>query len=53
MDNRRSFMKKSAVFSAMMAAAPTIVKAQGAAKTFKVGLIGAGGRGSGARNNFV
>ncbi len=53
MDNRRSFMKKSAVFSAMMAAAPTIVKAQGAAKTFKVGLIGAGGRGSGAANQIM
>ncbi len=53
MDNRRSFMKKSAVFSAMMASAPSILKAQGAAKTFKVGLIGAGGRGSGAANQLM
>ena len=53
MDNRRSFMKKSAVFSAMMASAPTILKAQGAAKSFKVGLIGAGGRGSGAANQLM
>ena len=53
MDNRRSFIKKSAVFSAMMASAPSIVKAQGAAKTFKVGLIGAGGRGSVAANQLM
>ncbi len=53
MDNRRSFMKKSAVFSATMAAAPSIVRAQGAARTFKVGLIGAGGRGSGAANQLI
>ncbi|MFO7936342.1 MAG: Gfo/Idh/MocA family oxidoreductase [Kiritimatiellia bacterium] len=53
MDNRRSFMKKSAVFSAMMAGAPAIVNAQGAKKKFKVGLIGAGGRGSGAAKQLM
>ncbi|MDA3924234.1 MAG: Gfo/Idh/MocA family oxidoreductase [Kiritimatiellae bacterium] len=53
MDNRRSFIKKSAVFSAMMAAAPTIVKAQGAAREFKVGLIGSGGRGTGAAKQMM
>jgi hypothetical protein len=53
MDNRRSFMKKSAVFSAMMASAPAIIRAQGAARTFKVGLVGAGGRGTGAAANII
>lgn len=53
MDNRRSFMKKSAVFSAMMAAAPKIVSAQGAKREFKVGLIGSGGRGTGASKQLM
>ena len=53
MDNRRSFMKKSAVFTAMMASAPTIIRAQGATRNFKVGLIGAGGRGTGAANQLI
>ena len=41
MHNRREFIKSSAVFGAMMAAAPTIM-AQGAKRVFKVGMIGAG-----------
>lgn len=53
MQNRREFVKGSAVFTAMMAAAPTIVRAQGAAKVFKVGLVGCGGRGSGAASQLI
>ncbi len=53
MENRRSFIKKSAVFSAMAAAAPSIVVAQGAAREFKVGLIGSGGRGTGAAKQII
>ena len=47
MQSRREFVKGSMVFGAMMAAAPTIL-AQGAKRVFKVGMIGAGGRCSGA-----
>jgi len=53
MQNRREFIKGSTVFAAMMAAAPTIVSAQGAARTFKVGMIGAGGRCNGAMANLI
>ncbi|MDD4102622.1 MAG: Gfo/Idh/MocA family oxidoreductase [Kiritimatiellae bacterium] len=53
MQNRREFMKGSSVFAAMMAAAPTIVVGQGAAKIFKVGMIGAGGRCTGATDNLI
>jgi len=48
MQNRREFIKGSTVFAAMMAAAPTVLRAQGAKKVFKVGMIGAGGRTCGA-----
>lgn len=53
MQNRREFMKKSGVFAAMMAAAPNIVVGQGAARVFKVGMIGAGGRCSGAMAQII
>lgn len=53
MQNRREFIKGSAVFAAMMAAAPSIVIGQGAARTFKVGLVGCGGRGTGALGNLI
>jgi predicted dehydrogenase len=53
MQNRREFIKGSTVFAAMMAAAPTIVSAQGAPRTFKVGMIGAGGRCTGAMANLL
>jgi len=53
MENRRSFIKKSAVLSAMAAAAPSMVVAQGAAREFKVGLIGSGGRGTGAAKQII
>ena len=44
MQNRREFIKGSTVFAAMMAAAPTVLRAQGAQRVFKVGMIGGGGR---------
>ncbi len=53
MQNRREFMKSSSVFAAMMAAAPSIVVGQGAARVFKVGMIGAGGRCTGATTNLI
>jgi predicted dehydrogenase len=48
MQNRREFIKGTAVFSAMMAAAPTVLRAQGASRTFRIGIIGAGRRAAGA-----
>ena len=53
MQNRRAFVKSSAMFTAMMAAAPTILKAQGAPRVFKVAVVGCGGRGSGAVKNIM
>lgn len=53
MHNRREFIKGSTVFAAMMAAAPTIVVGQGAPRVFKVGMIGAGGRCTGAMENLI
>ncbi len=48
--NRRTFLKSTAVASATasLAFVPTFVHAQGNNQTLKVGLIGAGGRGTGA-----
>ncbi len=51
--NRREFVKGSAVFGAMMAAAPSVLRAQGAGRVFKVGMIGAGGRCSGAMAQII
>jgi len=53
MQNRREFLKSSAMFSAMVAVAPSVVVGQGAPRTFKVGLIGCGGRGTGAVQNIM
>lgn len=53
MQNRRAFVKGSAVFAAMMAAAPTILKAQGKPRVFKVAVVGCGGRGKGAVKNCM
>jgi predicted dehydrogenase len=53
MQNRRDFIKNASVFSAMMAAAPAIVSAQGAARTFKVAVIGSGRRASEAFTNMA
>ena len=50
--NRIEFVKSSAVFSAMMASAPSILNAQGK-RTFNVALVGCGGRGNGAAGNLV
>jgi len=51
--NRREFVKSSAVMSAMMAAAPSIVGAQEGKKIFKVALIACGGRGKGAAKQLL
>jgi len=53
MQNRRDFIKSASVFSAMMAAAPTISRAQGASRTFKVAIIGSGRRASAAFENMT
>ncbi len=53
MQNRRNFMKNASVFSAMMAAAPSVVRAQGASRTFKIGIIGSGRRASAAFLNMT
>ena len=49
--NRRDFLKSSAV-AAAFAAAPGILHAE-EKRTFKVGLVGCGGRGSGALENLL
>jgi predicted dehydrogenase len=53
MQNRRDFIKNATVFSAMMAAAPMIVRAQGASRTFKVAIIGSGRRATAAFENMA
>ena len=51
---RRSFLKNVAVAGAAVSALPLFnVQAQGAGKKFKVGLVGCGGRGSGAMENML
>ena len=50
--DRREFLKGSAV-AAAFAGAPAILRADGAKRTFKVGLVGCGGRGNGAMENIV
>jgi len=52
MQNRRDFIKSASVFSTMMAAAPTILRAQGSARTFRIGIIGSGRRASAAFENM-
>jgi len=53
MQNRRDFIKNASVFSALMAAAPAVVSAQGAARVFKVAIIGSGRRASAAFENMM
>ncbi len=53
MQNRRDFIKSASVFSAMMTAAPAIIRAQGASRTFKIGIIGSGRRASQAFENMT
>ena len=52
--NRRSFLGNSALVTAGLAAAPIFAQnTSGAPKKIKVGLIGCGGRGSGALVQFI
>jgi predicted dehydrogenase len=52
--SRRSFMKSAAVAGVAAQALPLFnVRAQGAGRKFKVGLVGCGGRGNGALGNFL
>ena len=51
---RRNFIKNVAVASAAISALPLFnIRAQGAGRKFKIGLIGCGGRGTGATGNIV
>lgn len=50
--NRREFVKGTSLFTAMAAAAPSVLAAGGAKRSFKVGLVGCGGRGAGAFRNL-
>ncbi|MEI7808540.1 MAG: twin-arginine translocation signal domain-containing protein, partial [Verrucomicrobiota bacterium] len=51
---RRNFIKNVAVASAAISALPLFnIRAQGAGKKFKIGVIGCGGRGTGATGNIV
>lgn len=52
MKNRREFVKGAGAFSAAIATAPSILKAQGAGRTFNIGIIGAGRRASAAFGNM-
>jgi predicted dehydrogenase len=51
---RRRFIKNVAVAGAVVSALPVFnVRAQGAGKKFKIGLVGCGGRGNGAVENLL
>ena len=51
---RRNFLKNVAVAGAAVSALPLFnVRADGVARKFKVGLVGCGGRGSGAMENMI
>ena len=51
---RRNFIKSIAVAGAAVSTMPLFnVQAQGAAKKFRVGLVGCGGRGKGATENLI
>ena len=50
---RRNFLKQTAAAGAVVAAAPWIARAQNAPRTFRVGLVGCGGRGNGALGNLI
>jgi hypothetical protein len=51
--NRRTFLKSSSVSAAALIAAPYVARGQGEASPIKVGLIGCGGRGSGAASQAL
>ena len=48
---RKDFIKSSALFAGAVGA-PSILKAEGAPRVFKVGIVGCGGRGNGALDNI-
>ena len=51
---RRNFLKNVVVAGAAVSVLPLFnVRAEGAARKFKVGLVGCGGRGSGAMENMI
>jgi myo-inositol 2-dehydrogenase / D-chiro-inositol 1-dehydrogenase len=51
---RRNFLKNVAVAGAAVSAIPLFnLRAEGVARKFKVGLVGCGGRGSGAMENMI
>lgn len=51
--NRREFIRTSALASAAVVAAPVFAQEETAKRTFKVGLVGCGGRGTGAVHNML
>lgn len=52
--SRRQFIKNTTMASAVLAAAPLFsIRAQGAGRKFKIGLVGCGGRGNGALANII
>lgn len=51
---RRNFIKKAAIAGAVVSTLPLFnVRAQGAGRKFKIGLVGCGGRGNGALENIL
>ena len=51
---RRTFLKNAALATAAVSALPVFnVRAQGAGRKFKIGLVGCGGRGTGAVENML
>ena len=51
---RRHFIKNTVVASAVVSALPLFnIRAQGAGRKFKIGLVGCGGRGTGATGNLI
>jgi len=53
MQNRRDFIRNATAFSAMMAAAPSVLRAEGASRTFRIGIIGSGRRACAAFENMA
>ena len=51
---RRNFIKNTAIAGAVVSALPLFnIRAQGAGRKFKIGLVGCGGRGTGAVGNII
>src|SRR4051812_2635288 len=51
--SRRDFFKGSAATTALLASAPVLLKGTPAGEAIKVGLVGCGGRGTGAANQAM